>query len=113
MSGYKDGSGWSNASASGSSLPWYAELLRKSASAVGFFLNDYTADMKAHMAVLSSLLASGRLQAMVDDGSTRGSAFRGVEQVADAIDYLYAGQNIGKVVVRIAESDVASGRSKL
>ena len=107
MSGYQDGKGWESAGAGAGkqAIPWYAELLRKSATVSGFFLNDYNTDAPAHLANLSALVAAGRLRAMVDDGSSRavGAApFHGLESVADAIEHMYAGKNIGKVTVSLA-----------
>lgn len=81
------------------SPPLPALLLGKSASVRGFFLNDYRSDFKRHLAILSSLIAQGKLQSVVDEGS-RG--FRGLEAIPQAIDYLYQSKNTGKIFVDVA-----------
>lgn len=121
ISGYSDGSGWKDGASTHVAskilpVPWYAELLRKSATVSGFFLNDYARDIPAHMKNLTALVLSGRLQSIVDDGSTtRGGAsdhgkhdcFSGLSDIANAIDHMYRGANIGKVVVRIGNAKTA------
>ena len=121
ISGYSDGSGWKDGASPAPAaskvlpVPWYAELLRKSATVSGFFLNDYARDIPAHMKNLTALVMSGRLQSVVDDGSTtrtgssasdqgKHTAFTGLADIANAIDHMYRGANIGKVVVRIGKS---------
>jgi len=44
------------------------------------------------------MLSSGRLTPLVD-----GRQFTGLEQVADAVEHLLAGQNLGKVVVDLRD----------
>ncbi len=70
------------------------KLLSKSASIRGFWLMHYFRDVPTHMAKLLGLLSEGKLLATVD--STR---FTGVEGALDAIEYMYTGKNVGKVVV--------------
>ncbi|NWF70298.1 MAG: zinc-binding dehydrogenase [Chloroflexi bacterium] len=73
----------------------YSYLLPKSASVRGFWLNHFLRDhAPAHLLKLVGLLDSGKLTAEVDS-----RVFRGLEAVADAVEYLYSGQNHGKVVV--------------
>jgi hypothetical protein len=70
------------------------KLLSKSASIRGFWLMHYFRDVPAHMAKLLGLLSEGKLLATVDD-----TPFTGVEGALDAIEYMYTGKNVGKVVV--------------
>jgi len=101
ISGYKDQSGWSGSKSqekeqkrAGPPLP--VLLLGKSASVRGFFLNDYVPLWSKHATTLASLFQQGKIKSFVDE-----KKFVGLEQVADAIDYMYSGQNIGKVVVNV------------
>ena len=128
VSGYQDGSAWkatnpaaaaatkeagggSKGSAASSSAPAAptaaapkpspplpALILGKSASIRGFFLNDYGPEFKRHMSLLTRLIREGKLRSIVDGGRE----FQGLEQVADAIEYLYKGSNVGKIVVDLA-----------
>jgi NADPH-dependent curcumin reductase CurA len=101
VSGYADGSAWKGRGASGavtkSVPPLPAMILGKSASIRGFFLNDFGAEFKRHMQLLTRLMAEGKLQSIVDP-----THFQGLEQIPDAIDYMYKGANVGKVVVDLA-----------
>jgi len=94
MSGYQDGTGWTGTGKPQKPLP--PKLLSKSASVRGFFLNNYAEEWKPHFKKLAMSLADGSLQGVVDP-----TKFEGLEGVADAIEYMYAGKNVGKVVVRI------------
>lgn len=71
------------------------QLLRKSASLRGFWLMHYFAQAPAHIVKLLDLMKSGELKATVD--ATR---FQGVEGAITAIEHMYSGQNVGKVVVQ-------------
>ncbi len=51
------------------------------------------------MRSLSAALEKGELQSVVDHEEAGGKRFSGLEAVPDAIDHLYAGKNVGKVVV--------------
>lgn len=51
-------------------------------------------DMNAYRQRLFDLYEEGQLQAWVDERQ-----FHGVEEVADAIEYMLSGQALGKVVV--------------
>ena len=117
VSGYADGSAWkgaANKSEEGTAAaaaaatkkesrptpPLPALILGKSASIRGFFLNDYRAEFQRHMQQLTSAVRQGRLQSIVDQSAN--ARFVGLDQVPRAIDYLYAGNNVGKVVVDLA-----------
>jgi len=43
------------------------------------------------------------LKAFYDDGQGK---FVGLSSICDALDYMYAGKNIGKVVVKIGDHDL-------
>lgn len=105
ISGYSDQSGWSAASSTSSApaskainkLPWYAELLRKSASCRGFFLEHFPQEIPRHIKTLAALQQEGKLKHLVDQ-----TKFTGLEDIPKAIDHMYQGKNVGKVVVAIA-----------
>jgi len=106
VSQYADGSGWKTAPNSSNAQalstrsipPLPAILLGKSASVRGFFLNHYAADFKRHMQLLTRLMSEGRIRSFVDP-----TPFHGLEGIADAIDFMYSGKNVGKVVVKLWE----------
>eukprot|EP01118_Nematostelium_gracile_P002894 TRINITY_DN132_c0_g1_i4.p1 TRINITY_DN132_c0_g1~~TRINITY_DN132_c0_g1_i4.p1 ORF type:complete len:359 (-),score=59.12 TRINITY_DN132_c0_g1_i4:34-1110(-) len=101
VSGYKDQSGWSesNTSSQAQVTPLPVKLLAKSASVRGFFLNNYPEQIKPHTIKLARLIQEGKLVSQVD-----ATPFHGLESVKDAIDHLYSGKNIGKVVVSLDDS---------
>lgn len=83
-----------------SALP--AVLLKKSASIHGFFLTHYLSEYKEAIISLVKLHRTGKLVCEVDNGelSPEGK-FTGLESVFRAVDYLYTGKNIGKIVVEL------------
>ena len=84
------------------SIPLYSILLSKSASVRGFFLMNYMSDIPAYFGKLISLYSSGKLKSLVDFGQTCPKGpFEGLESVFDAVDYLYTGKSVGKVVVNL------------
>ncbi|KAI9137245.1 putative oxidoreductase [Paraphysoderma sedebokerense] len=80
-------------------VPTYL-LLSKSISVIGFFLNHYMKDggMKA-WAHLVDGISKGTISFSVDMQD-----FRGLEDVSRGIKHLFAGKNIGKVVIRVGEA---------
>jgi prostaglandin reductase 3 len=71
-------------------------VLPKSASVRGFWLMHFFREYgPAHLMKLASLLQGGQLTAEIDH-----RAFKGVGEIADAIEYMYSGANSGKVVVQ-------------
>lgn len=70
------------------------QLLQKSASLRGFWLMHHIRQAPAHIQKLQSLIMEGKLHLAVDEGK-----FTGVMGAIDAIEHLYAGNNVGKVVV--------------
>lgn len=73
-----------------------ARLLQKSAAVKGFFLFHFLEQAPAHMQRLVELVTSGRLISPVDPTN-----FVGLEDIPVAIDHMYSGKNVGKVVVRL------------
>lgn len=73
----------------------YFKLLGKSASLRGMFLPHFIKRVPEHMVKLVELYKAGKLLVSVDP-----TLFVGVEQVADAVEYLHSGKSSGKVVVR-------------
>ncbi|RHZ29718.1 hypothetical protein DYB31_011219 [Aphanomyces astaci] len=102
ISGYADSSSWS--AAAGATSPFTATLLSKSASVRGFFLNHFAKSHGAAHARKLTILVRKRLLNPGLDTAT----FRGLEGVADAIEYLYARKNIGKLVVHLADPTTSS-----
>jgi len=100
ISGYASGDSWKPTSENASLS---VRLLSKSASVRGFFLLHFTKHYARHLAQLFSLYKEGKLVSQVDTTTH----FKGLEQVADAVDHMYSGKNIGKVIV-----DVKSGEGE-
>ncbi|XP_053102765.1 prostaglandin reductase 3 isoform X3 [Hemicordylus capensis] len=82
-----------------------AKLLKKSASIQGFFLNHYLSEYQMAMKHLVEMCENRELVCEVDlgDMSPEGK-FTGLESVFRAIDYMYMGGNIGKIVVELPHS---------
>jgi prostaglandin reductase 3 len=89
--------------------PLPMRLLRNSSSVRGFFLNDYSAQIPAHIGKLSALMQSGKLVSVVDPNSAE---FFGLEDIARALDHMYSGGNAGKVVVRMCADAAPLGATK-
>eukprot|EP01087_Luapelamoeba_hula_P008622 TRINITY_DN2169_c0_g1_i1.p1 TRINITY_DN2169_c0_g1~~TRINITY_DN2169_c0_g1_i1.p1 ORF type:complete len:362 (-),score=53.49 TRINITY_DN2169_c0_g1_i1:67-1110(-) len=98
ISGYKDGSSFTQSTPD--VTPLSIRLLRKSATVSGFFLSHFASDWKAHMGRLVGLIAEGKLVSGVDP-----TEFRGLASAADAVEHLFSGKNIGKVVVTIYDGE--------
>ena len=75
------------------------KLLTKSASMCGFFLMHYPQMMPSAFKNLAQLMQEGKLNSKVDFGPADG--IKGLENIADGVDYLYSKQSIGKIVVRL------------
>ena len=69
-------------------------LMNKSASIRAFWLMNYFRETTEHLPKLLELVNSGQLKLSADDAS-----FTGASGALDALEYMYAGKNIGKVVV--------------
>jgi len=110
MSGYESGNAWRDGKDGKTTIPLPARLIGKSASVRGFFLNNFTKEFMKHTILLFTLYNEGKLKSCVER-----KHFKGLEQVADAIEFLYKGKNIGKVVVDIspdASEKAAAGSLK-
>ncbi|KAJ8411556.1 hypothetical protein AAFF_G00163640 [Aldrovandia affinis] len=80
-----------------------AKLLQRSASVHGFFLPHFLSDYGEAMRDMLQMCASGKLVCKVDMGDKApGGRFVGLESVYRAVDHMYAGRNLGKVVVELA-----------
>ncbi|KAK9286832.1 hypothetical protein L1049_015237 [Liquidambar formosana] len=75
------------------------KLLAKSQTVAGFFLVQYSHLWNQHLDRLFDLFSSGKLKVAIDP-----KRFLGLHAVADAVEYLHSGKNIGKVVVCIDPS---------
>jgi hypothetical protein len=73
----------------------YGKLLWKAASIRGFLMPHYKEYAKAARDRLLDLFYTGKIEVAVDS-----TEFRGIEAVAEAVEYLLRGNNCGKVVVR-------------
>jgi NADPH-dependent curcumin reductase CurA len=73
------------------------KLLFKSASLRGFISGHYREQFHPHMQRLLKLIAEKKITPGIDPVK-----FEGLESVPDAIDYMYARKNMGKVVVKLA-----------
>ncbi|RMX67721.1 hypothetical protein KXD40_005902 [Peronospora effusa] len=102
IAGYQDSSTWKH-KANKATTPLPSKLLAKSASVRGFFFNDYFRETQAHTKKLTTLVQRGVLNAGVDP-----TKFYGLEDIPNAIDYMYERKNIGKIVVNLNK-----GSSKL
>lgn len=96
ITGYRDGTSFT-AAASQLAVPIGTRLLSKSATVAGFFLPHYQKLAPRHSSELAKLVDAGTIRSCVDPRQ-----FEGLEHVADAVEYLHAGANVGKVVVKIA-----------
>ncbi|MBM4224575.1 MAG: zinc-binding dehydrogenase [Gammaproteobacteria bacterium] len=74
----------------------YRKLYWKSASIRGFQNQAFPEFFAEAAARILDLYYQGRLRALVDP-----TPFTGLDQVADAVEYLLAGKNAGKVVVKL------------
>ncbi|KAK2910556.1 prostaglandin reductase 3-like isoform X1 [Channa argus] len=107
ISGYQTASGIP--SFRGGTLP--AKLLQKSASMRGFFLPHFLSDYKEALGSMMQMFTKGKLVCEVDCGDlAQEGRFVGLESVFRAVDYMYAGKNLGKVVVEVAPPSVSNSK---
>lgn len=93
----------------GATLP--VKLLQRSASMRGFFLPHFMSDYREALGNMMQMFVKGRLVCEVDCGDlAEGGRFVGLESVFRAVDYMYAGKNLGKVVVEVAPPSVSSSK---
>uniref|UniRef100_UPI00398EB66F prostaglandin reductase-3-like n=1 Tax=Pristiophorus japonicus TaxID=55135 RepID=UPI00398EB66F len=80
------------------------KLLMKSASVRGFFLPHYNAHYQASVRHLLDMYEKGGLVCEIDQGDqTSEGRFLGLESIYRAVDYLYLGKNIGKIVAELPQ----------
>jgi len=72
------------------------KLLLKSASVRGFLLQNHAKFIPSHIERLLKLIAEGKLNPGVDP-----TEFRGLESIPEAIDFMYARKNIGKLTIKL------------
>jgi len=77
----------------------YTKLLWKSASIRGFISSAYPDVQRAETLRLIELWHQGKLKSLVEDAE-----FRGPEGVGAALDHLYSGTSIGKVIVKMGDA---------
>ena len=104
VSGYQDGSSWKTTASEGGAIGTSGFfnptlLLGKSVSVRGFFLNHFTHVAPKYTSQLLSLYQRGEIVVAVDSGPS--STFVGIETVPDAVEYMYSGKSVGKVVVKL------------
>lgn len=88
----------------GGTLP--VKLLQKSASIRGFFLPHFLSDYREAVSSMMQMFARGELRCEVDCGDlSQEGRFVGLESVFRAVDHMYAGKNLGKVVVEMTPPD--------
>lgn len=93
----------------GGTLP--VKLLQKSASVRGFFLPHFFSDYSEALGSMMQMIAKGELVCEVDCGDlAEEGRFSGLESVFRAVDYMYAGKNLGKVVVEMAPLSVSNSK---
>jgi len=93
ISGYQDQSVWKEG-ATPNQNKIITRLLSTSSSLRGFLLNNFRDQWIPHYLRLCELANEKKLKASIDP-----TPFHGLESIADAIDYLFAGKNVGKMIV--------------
>jgi NADPH-dependent curcumin reductase CurA len=80
-------------------------LISKHATVSGFLLTHLEPQKSAkYLSDLVGMLESKKITSVVDP-----TPFRGVENVASAVEYLHSGKSIGKVVVQLGDSSESAG----
>lgn len=74
------------------------QLLAGSKTVCGFYLPAYFDHVPAHIMNLYKLMAEGTLKVHVED-----KGYTGLEQIADAVEFLHSGKSMGKIVVTLPE----------
>lgn len=107
ISGYRSASGIPRFR--GETLP--VKLLQKSASVRGFFLPHFLGDYRDALSSMMHMFSKGQLVCEVDGGDLSPEGrFTGLESVFRAVDYMYAGKNLGKVVVDVAPPPISTSK---
>jgi len=85
-----------------SKVPVAMVCLRKSASVRGFFLPHYRSEFPRHIGQMMAQYSAGTLKVTQDSGSNVATGpFKGLGKIADAHEYMFSRNNIGKVIVEI------------
>lgn len=93
----------------GGTLP--VKLLQKSASIRGFFLPHFPSDYREALGSMMQMFAMAKLVCEVDVGDLAPEGrFTGLESVFRAVDYMYSGKNLGKVVVEVAPPSTSNSK---
>ncbi|MBD5605116.1 MAG: NADP-dependent oxidoreductase [Candidatus Eremiobacteraeota bacterium] len=79
----------------------FTPLLMKRARAEGFIISDYRGRWLEAVAALAGWVAAGKIR-------YRETIVDGLERSVDALNMLFDGTNLGKVVVRVAEPDASA-----
>ncbi|XP_071809425.1 prostaglandin reductase-3-like [Asterias amurensis] len=104
VSGYAEGT---NAEGFNAATPHLSKqqtmiLLTRSLSVSGFYLYSHNPDWNESFARQVKLFEEGSLQSNIDNGKNcEKGPFKGIEAIADAIEFLYTKKSQGKVVVEI------------
>ncbi|KAG6971118.1 hypothetical protein JG687_00002253 [Phytophthora cactorum] len=79
-------------------LSWEAneKILMKSASIRGFFMYHFEEHIREHTERLLKLINEGKLRPGVDP-----TEYKGFESIPDAIDRMFARENVGKLIVQL------------
>jgi NADPH-dependent curcumin reductase CurA len=79
-------------------LSWEAneKILMKSASIRGFFMYHFDEHIREHTERLLQLIDEGKLKPGVDP-----TEYKGFESIPDAIDRMFARENVGKLIVQL------------
>lgn len=78
-------------------------LLSRSASLRGYLIFHYPKEIRTHIQMILEMIASKKLKPLIDN-----KKFLGLEEISDAIDWMYQGKNVGKVVVNSNSKSVQS-----
>jgi len=72
----------------------------KSATVGGFFLFHYAPEWKNSFQEMAELYETGKIKCTVDYGKAiKSSGFQGIDDIPNAVEYLYTKKSIGKIVV--------------
>nr|CAB3267842.1 zinc-binding alcohol dehydrogenase domain-containing protein 2-like [Phallusia mammillata] len=105
ISGYQEPMGVANSKSARAAAALPVKLLMKSASVKGFFLFHYVDQWKQAFQEMAKLVESQQIKSAVDRGeSIKQGGFNGIEEIKDAVDYLYSKKSRGKVVVCLNKS---------
>ncbi|KAI9000345.1 hypothetical protein DFJ74DRAFT_457256 [Hyaloraphidium curvatum] len=86
--------------------PVFPILFSRSVSITGWLLSPFLYDKQgritpsalAHIDMFASLIRDGKLEVPIDND---GGRLAGLERVPDAVEYLHAGKNVGKVALKL------------